>query len=185
MPRKQKAHNFRTSLAKGASGVMLAKMVLRSKFPVIEDFDKDMRMQKRGIDLYVENLGYLEVKTDFHDTANFFVEVSVGVKPGTLDRSCADYLCCIFPTQRIMYILPRAYVVKYLRDKWAWLKRKKKVREITSYQGRNTWTAKGVIIDKQQLIRAIRRMKGKVLEITWEESEEVLARSQWVEVNSD
>jgi len=164
---------------------MLAKMVLRSRYPIIIDYDRDMDMQRRGIDAFVEGLGFIEVKTDSQfNTGNFFLEVSVGSKPGTIDHSGADFICYIFPAAHVLYLLPRPHIVKWLRDKWAWCKRNNKIKTIQSHEGRDTWEAKGVIVQRETLVRAIRRMRGKVIVIKWDESEEVLARTHWEELNN-
>jgi hypothetical protein len=156
---------------------MLAKMILRARFPQIVDYDQDMEMQKRGIDLMVEGLGMVEVKTDYHTTPNFFIEVSVGPKPGTIDHSCADIIAFIFPRLREMFLIPRPHIVKWMRENWYWLR--KKVKSIKSYQGKSRWTAEGVVVNRQELIDDVREMGGKVIIISWDESEEILAQTTW------
>ena len=171
------AHSFgfRNQLSVGAMGVQLAKSVLRSRYPDIVDYAEDMEQQRRGIDLYVPNLGTVEVKTDSHTPTNFFFELDVEGKPGAVDRSCADYYAVVFPEHRVMYLIPRPDLQKWLRDHMASLQKRDSIRTIRSRHGRNRWEARGAIVPKRLLIRDI-----NVVVVSWVEEEELL-QATWKE----
>ena len=164
--RKQSFH-FDTQLSIGQAGVRLAKMVLRAVYPKIKDLEKDRDAQKRGIDLYVQNLGYVEVKTDLHEPKNFFLELSSAGAPGAIDRSCADYFCIIFPYSRVIFLIERPYLQKWLRDNMC--RSKKWIKHVKSRSDWNQWEAIGLVVPRRLLERDI-----DVAQIRWNESDEII-----------
>lgn len=175
-----KSWSFEQQLQRGETGVLIAKMALRSRYPMIKDYARDMEMQKRGVDLYVEGLGFIEIKADYHDDSpNFFLEVSVGKNPGAVDRSGAEYFCFIYPNKRQMYLLPRAHIAKWMREHWTEYIKNNRVIHIKSHQGRHSWSADGITVNRERLIEYIKRAGGKVVYIHWNETEEVLANLDW------
>jgi len=152
-------------------GVQVAKAVLRSHYEDIEDYANDKEMQKRGIDLYVGGLGYLEVKTDTHSPDRFFFELDVEGKPGAVDRSSADYFGILFPEHRVLYLIPRPALQKWLRDNMGWIEKEhpERVRFITSNENGRCWRAKGVIVPRRILAADI-----KISAISWVEEDEVI-----------
>lgn len=167
-----KSFNFRSQLGLGAMGVQIAKSVLRSRYDHIEDYADDVEMQRRGIDLYVKGLGYLEVKTDTHSPKRFFFELDVEGKPGAVDRCSADYYCIIFPESRVIYLIPRPDLQKWLRDNLQWLETDHKdwFKCTTSNERGRYWRATGVVVPKRLLMKSI-----KIDVIRWKEEDEVIS----------
>jgi len=174
---KHSSYNFSAQLGMGAMGVQLAKGVLRSRYQHIEDYGEDEEMQRRGIDLYVEGLGFIEVKTDTHKPRNFFFELDVEGKPGAVDRSSADYFCVVFPEHRVIYLVPRPDLQKWLRDNLAWIRRERPrwIKTIRSNESGRYWRARGVIVPRRMLMTDI-----KVSVIRWSEKDEAIPAS-WKE----
>lgn len=167
----RRSFNFRRQMSVGAMGVQLAKTILRARFTEIVDYEKDLEMQRRGIDLYVEGLGYIEVKTDTHKPEAFFFELNVENRPGAVDRSCADYFCIIFPEYRVMYLIPRPELQQWLRNNIYWIEEEERnwIKKIESDQGRNHWRATGVVVPRTLLMADI-----EIAIISWNEEEEVI-----------
>lgn len=160
---------MRQQLQVGEMGVSTVKTVLRSRGYVVEDLQKDMSMQKRGVDLFVEGVGYIEVKTDSYEPTNFFFELDSSGKPGAVDRSCADYFCVFFFRHHIIYLIPRAELQKWLRDHYANIKEAcpNRIKHIGSSQGTSKWQATGLVVPKEELLKDIR-----VSVIEWTEEDE-------------
>lgn len=162
-----RSYGFHNQVNVGAMGVQLAKSVLRSRYPDIVDYETDMEMQRRGIDLLVPGLGLLEIKTDSHKPTNFYFELGVEGKPGAVDRSCADYYVVIFPAHHVMYLIPRPGLQKWLRDNMTKIRQRNWLRTVRSDQGRRTWQATGAIVPRKLLIRDI-----EIITVNWGEEEE-------------
>lgn len=173
-----KSYSMQGQLSVGAMGVQIAKTVLRSRYPEIEDLQNNKAEQKRGIDLYVQGLGYLEVKTDSHSPRNLFLELEVSGKPGAVDRSAADYFCVLFYRWRVVYLIPRPELQKWMRENYAWILEEHPgwVKIIRSRAGRSRWSAKGIALPRRVLMEDI---LVKVIE--WTEEEEALVGATWKE----
>jgi hypothetical protein len=169
-------HDFKTSLNMGEMGVTIAKAVLRSRYSSIIDYNNDMAMQKRGIDLWVEGLGFIEVKTDSHSSDKFFFELSVQNKPGAVDRCCADYFAMLYFKERVMYLVKRPELQKWLREHWRWMKSDHPdwVKEITSTSQGKEWKAVGVAVPKNEFMKDV-----NVGVLAWDESDEALSNVEW------
>ena len=169
----KRSFNFSSQLGLGAMGVQMAKSVLRSHYEDIEDYANDREMQKRGIDLYVAGLGYIEVKTDTHSPDRFFFELDVEGKPGAVDRSSADYFGILFPEYRVLYLIPRPQLQKWLRDNLSWIEEEHPewVKHITSNENGRHWRATGVIVPRRVLA-----MNIKISAISWVEEDEVIGK---------
>lgn len=167
----KQSFSFDTQLSIGEAGVRLAKMVLRAVYPKIVDLKNDSIAQKRGIDLFITDLGYVEVKTDLHKPKNFFLELSSDGKPGAIDRSCADYFCFIFPYHRIIYLIERPYLQQWLRNNIAWVRRryKKWIKTVKSHSDWNQWNAVGLVIPIWRLQREL-----DIMQIRWNEEDEII-----------
>ena len=167
----KRTFSFRGQLDVGAMGVTLAKTVLRSRFPNITDLQADMEQQKRGVDLYVEGLGYLEVKTDSHRPRNFFLELSVSGKPGAVDRSTADWFCILFFKHKVLYLIPRSNLQMWLRENYAWILQEHPewIKRTRSREGKSIWLAEGVIIPRELLIEDM-----DIGIIEWNEEDEIV-----------
>ena len=158
-------------LAVGRMGVHLATTILQKRYPIIEDLQSSKSMQKRGVDLFVEGLGYLEVKTDTHSPERVFLELDVGGKPGAVDRSCADYFCVLFPGYRVLYLMARAELQQWLREKYAWIAGTHPdwVKTVHSKSQQSTWSARGVVVPRVLLAQGV-----NLGVIEWEEGDENL-----------
>ena len=168
---KKQSFNFNTQLSIGEAGVRLAKMVLRARYSNIWDLEYDKEAQKRGMDLFIRDLGYVEVKTDTHTAKNFFFELSSDGKPGAIDRSCADYFCIIFPQARVMYLLPRPELHMWLRDNIQWIDNLYKgwITTVRSHSKGRQWDAVGLVIPIQRL-----RQDLDIVQIKWNEEDEII-----------
>lgn len=161
-----KSFSFRGQLGIGRMGVETVISVLQKRGYICKDLQDDMEMQHRGVDLYVEGLGYLEVKTDSHSPENFFLELDVKGKPGAIDRSTADYFCILFPNYQVIYLLPRAELQQWLRENYSWIKDEHPdwIRTIHSTAGKSRWSARGVIVPRTVLMKQV-----SVATLKWKE----------------
>jgi hypothetical protein len=166
-----KHYAFMAQFEKGELGVTLAKSVLRQRYEEIVDYDQEMRYQKLGIDLWVKKLGWVEVKTDFHESENFFFEYTVEDKPGAIFNSSANYICVIFPRERNMYLIPRNELQHWLAMNIHDILETKPgtVHKIGSYQGGKSWVATGITVPKERILR-----DTNGIHISWNEEDEVI-----------
>ncbi len=93
------SYDFSRQMEIGREGVEQVRELLLDRYEWVNNYEKAAEMQRRGIDLEVCDLGYVEVKTDLHTTKNFFFELSVDGGPGGLDKSAADYFVFLFPNE--------------------------------------------------------------------------------------
>ena len=168
---RKQSFSFDTQLSIGEAGVRLAKMVLRAVYPHIRDLEFEWPEQERGIDLYVYELGFVEVKTDTHSPKNFFLELSSDGKPGAIDRSCADYFCIIFPYARVMYLLPRPELQMWLRDNIQWIDNLYKgwITTVKSHSRGRQWNAIGLVVPIWRLQQDL-----DIVQIKWNEEDEII-----------
>ena len=180
MVTQARSFDFDTQLNIGALGVQIAKSILRARYPYITDYAEDKEMQRRGVDLYVEGLGYLEVKTDTHDPRRLFFELAVGDKPGAVDRCSADYFCVLYPEHRVIYLIPRPELQKWLRENIGWIERKRPywLKDTASRNEGRRWRATGVVIPRRLLQKDI-----KIAVIQWSEEDERIT-AQWKEATN-
>ncbi len=152
----------------GALGVEIAKSVLHKRFGEIKDLQGDMAEQKRGVDLWVEGLGYIEVKTDSHSPERVFLELDVGGKPGAVDRSTSDYFCVLFYRYHLMVIIPRPELQQWLREHYEEIVRDHAgwIKTIHSRAGKSTWSARGMAVPRAVLARSI-----NISVLEWKEEE--------------
>jgi len=171
-----KDFDFTNSLNMGEMGVTIVKSVLRNKYPNITDYNDDMEMQRRGVDLLVEGLGTVEVKTDSHSSDKFFFELSVAGKPGAVDRCSADYFMVLYFKERVIYIIKRAELQKWLREHWSFIRREHKdwVKTISSSNKGKRWSAVGITVPRETFTQDV-----NVAVLTWEESEESMGNVNW------
>jgi len=154
---REKTFGMRAQLAVGEMGVELAKRVLRIKYPVIRDLQNDKKQQNRGVDLHVEGLGYLEVKTDSHNPIRFFLELEVSGKPGTIYKSKADWFCFFFFNYQKMYLLPRVDLQHWMKRNVPDIKQEHPdwVKTIRSHASLTTWSAKGLVVPSQRVLQGV------------------------------
>ena len=171
-----KTFSFKSQLDIGRMGVAIAKAVIRSKYPNIRDYNDDMEMQKRGIDLWVENLGFLEIKTDSHSSDRLFFELDVMGKPGAVDRCCADYYVVLFYEERLLIMIKRAELQKWLRERWYWIKTKNTswIKTIKSSHNGKFWSAIGIAIPRRLLEKDL-----DIAVLTWQEADETITGIDW------
>ena len=143
-----KEYNFKSSLDMGRLGVMLAKIKLAEKYGEITDFNSDKVMQKRGIDLLIPALGYVEVKTDSHSPDKYYFEVEDNGHPGAIYNCTADYYVVFFYKYDVIHIIKRAELVYWVTKHYSWIKHSNPgwVCHLTSVNGRNKWCSEGLII---------------------------------------
>jgi hypothetical protein len=157
-------------------GVAIAKSIIRSRYPVIKDFNDDQEMQRRGIDLWVEGLGYVEIKSDSHPSDKIFLELSVTGKPGAVDRCCADYYVVLFYKEHLMLMFKRAELQQWLREHWFYIRTKQPtwVKTINSTQNGKFWSAVGVTVPRTELEKDL-----NVITLTWQDSDEACHGIEW------
>jgi hypothetical protein len=167
---------FKSQLEIGQMGVSIAKSIIRSKYPNIKDFNDDMEMQRRGIDLWVEGLGYVEIKSDSHSSDKLFFELTVMGKPGAVDRCCADYYIVLYYKEHLMLIIKRADLQQWLREHWSWIRTKNPtwVKTISSTQNGKYWNSVGITVPREDFERDV-----KVITLTWQDSDEVCHGIEW------
>ena len=160
------AYSFRRQLKVGRRGVKLAKDILSEQYETVMDLDEDMAAQRRGIDVFVPSLGYLEIKCETYAPKNVFLEIEVAGKPGAIDRSCADYLAYIYPDYGLMLLLPRPELQKWLRENWSWIlrERRKWVKKVRSAHKGRKWQATGIAIPINVLLKDL-----EIVLIEWED----------------
>lgn len=152
-----KVFGMREQLDVGAKGVEIVKEVLKERYPDIVDLQDDRVMQKRGIDLWVGGLGYVEVKSDSHKPDNLFLELDVGGRPGAIDRSCSDCFCILFFRHCVLYFIPRAELQQWLREWYSWTldNEPTRLKVVQSSAGNASWSARGLVVPTYVLEQAI------------------------------
>ena len=161
-----KNFSFQGQLAVGAAGVEVAKQVLQDNgHGRITDMQGNKAMQKRGVDLLVSGLGYVEVKTDTHPSKNMYFELDVEGKPGAVDRCTADWWCVVFIQCCTMYLIPMPELSHWLREMYRAAK-KKDIHTVGSQAGYAKWTARGMVVPTKELMRAL---GNKVRVFKWKE----------------
>lgn len=165
-------YNMASSLAMGQMGEILARSILRAKFPdsKFEDYREDMDWQQRGVDFYVEGLGYIEVKTDSHKPENMFIELSNKDGPGAIDRSSADWICVLYFKHNVMYLIPRSWLQFWMRENLASIDNANK-RRLTSTVNNKRWTSDGMFVKLSRLTDEIPNIRR----ITWSDEEETMS----------
>ena len=155
---------FNEQMKVGREGVEQVRELLLDRYEWVNNYEKAAEMQRRGIDLEVCDLGYVEVKTDLHTTKNFFFELSVDGGPGGLDKSAADYFAFLFPNEGKMFLIKRPDLTYWLREWTTWYIHKMSdcIKYIKSTQGGRTWVAKGMVIPWQDILGTI-----KVITVTF------------------
>lgn len=167
---------FSSQMEKGMLGVKFVKSILRSKYPKIVDYEKDMTMQKLGIDLYVDGLGFVEVKTDLHDTDNFYFEISTSGSPGAIFNSSASWFAILFPKLHEMWLIRRSNLQYWLAMNLGYLEKTypERFKTITSNRGSRHWSAKGVIVPRSDVVKEL-----GAIEIKWTEEDEMMPGITW------
>ena len=155
---------FNEQMKVGREGVALATQLFEDRFLWVDNLESMVVYQQKGIDLCVESLGEVEVKTDLHTTKNFFFELSVDGGPGGLDKSAADYFAFLFPNEGKMFLIKRPDLTYWLREWTTWYTHKMSdcIKYVKSTQGGRTWVAKGMVIPWQDILGTI-----KVITVTF------------------
>jgi len=165
----EKAFSFSRQWQVGRQGVLKVIRLLTERGHTCLDYEGNKEMQRRGVDLWVSDYGWVEVKVDTHDSDYFFLELASGDRPGSLDRSIADFLCFVFLTERRLYFLPLPELRYWLRESICWMRqRRSKWFKTRGSLGRHgTWETRGVVVPKRLVMRNI---DVKVVE--WKEVED-------------
>lgn len=140
----QRSYDFSEQLTIGRDGVAIIKAYLETKGIKVTDFQDNPEQQARGIDLYAEGYGNLEVKTDTHSNARVWLELDVGGKPGCIFRSRADYLviCWVKDNVAAVYKLPEVQLWLMLNYQGLYLGGA--LRAVFSHRGHKQWYSLGV-----------------------------------------
>ncbi len=164
-------YDMTSSLAMGQMGEILARSILRAKFPDshFEDYREDTSWQQRGVDFYVEGLGYIEVKTDSHRPDNIFIELSSKDGPGAIDRSSADWICVLYFKYNVLYLIPRSWLQFWIRENLMDIDESNK-RRLTSTIQDKRWTSDGVFVELSRIVDEI----PNVRRLTWSDEEETI-----------
>jgi len=143
-----KSFSFSKQLSMGREGELKAIEVLSARYGKVTDLTKDAECQHNGIDLYVEDLGYCEIKSDSHEDINLFLEVDCDGRPGALFSSCAEWYVFLYSACNCLYLIKRAALAHWVFWNWYDIEEYHKnwIKTITSKQGNNTWEAIGVIV---------------------------------------
>lgn len=142
-------HSFKEHLNTGVLGVHIVKDILATRYDDILDFEGEMEMQRRGVDLWVPDIGLIEVKADSHKPENFYFELTSHGNPGAIDRSQSDRFCVLFYKHHLLYFIPTPHLTQWLRENYHEFGEHNscfRLHTTTSYAGPNEWQATGVIV---------------------------------------
>ncbi len=145
---------FNEQMKVGREGVEQVRELLLDRYEWVNNYEKAAEMQRRGIDLEVCDLGYVEVKTDLHTTKNFFFELSVDGGPGGLDKSAADYFVFLFPNEGKMFLIKRPDLMYWLRDRMFYYLEcvPGSFKTVESNQGDRTWEVRGLVVSWTEIV---------------------------------
>lgn len=104
--------------------------------------------QRRG-DLYVSDMGYVEVKGDFSGHNSLFLETEVSGKPGWVFASRADWLAYYLHHSGEIYLIRMADLLRFLTEHYVILRQR--TRTTLSRRGRQTWTSRGIPVSLDEL----------------------------------
>jgi len=145
---------MRQMLEVGAQGASRVKLLLARRFGVLIDYEGDREKQRRGIDLKIQPWGYVEVKTDRHDTTNFFFEFECSGKPSGIMTSQASWYAYYFPLLDCIYMLPVVQLRQYIKKNWNWFTAKYK-RKVLSHSSNRGWSATGFALPRDYICAAM------------------------------
>lgn len=135
-------------LRAGQVGVKELIRLFRLAGFTVEDVTGDWRKQKTGVDLLF-GFGTVEVKTDTHDTPNFFLEYECGGKTSGILTTQADWLFYYFPLSDTLYILPVVETAAWVRNNLGYLVgRFGKVVRSHDTRKKTQWSAKGLAVPR-------------------------------------
>ncbi|KKN12713.1 hypothetical protein LCGC14_1013710 [marine sediment metagenome] len=158
------SYDFSRQMEIGREGVEQVRELLLDRYEWVNNYEKAAEMQRRGIDLEVCDLGYVEVKTDLHTTKNFFFELSANAGPGGLDKSAADYFAFLFPNEGKMFLIPRPELIFWLR-RWATYMINQNpdcLKLVSSHRGDAVWAVSGIVVPWQDILGSL-----KVITVTF------------------
>ena len=134
----------------GKQGVEILKGLTAGCIDYLNDMDK----QKRGIDLFIPGVGYVEVKTDTTEYENVFLEVDTEGRPGGIFNSRADWLYMVFIKQGVVFSVSLPRVQHWLAQHYGLLNSTCR-RTIVSRRGKARWTVGGFIVSRAVLVEEI------------------------------
>ncbi len=148
------SYDFSEQMEIGATGVALAIELLADNYGWAHSVEDQRWMQQHGVDVLVNRLGYVEVKTDMHTTKNFFFELSVEGGPGGLDKSAADYFAFLFPNEGKMFLIKRPDLMYWLRDRMFYYLEcvPGSFKTVESNQGDRTWEVRGLVVSWTEIV---------------------------------
>ena len=164
-----KAFNFSRCLRLGQAGAEWVARVLESVG--LGPVSLTENEQQRGVDGECAALGKIEIKADFHtNLPNVFLEISVSGQPGCIFTSRADYLVYAFPLEGLIYIFSLPAIQWWLARNLAALTKAGRIKVIHSRNHTREWTAEGVPVPRDELLR---ELGGQRIESDIEFTEEV------------
>ena len=149
-----KSYSMAEQLRKGADGAARVKLLLARRFGTMIDYEGNRDKQRQGIDIRIKPWGDVEIKSDFHDTGNFFFEYECAGKPSGIMISQSDYWAYYLVEFKHIYLIPLPALKKYIRKNIKWLAAKYR-KEVKSHAGKSTWTALGLAIPRDFICAAM------------------------------
>jgi hypothetical protein len=142
--------DWKQSLIAGEAGELRFVHLMRSRGHQVEDVRDITAWQKRDVD-YIVGSKFVEVKTDFHDTGNIFIElVGSNNRPGCIFKSRADLWAYLFPDRDEGYLINIPELLLWLVDFAGEYER----HAITTVDGYDRWTVLGIAVPIVQLTEA-------------------------------
>ena len=149
-----RSYSMARQLRIGAEGAARVKLLLARRFGVLTDYEGVREKQRAGIDLHIKPWGYVEVKTDLHDTHNFFFEYRCGDKASGVMISEADFWAYYLVNLKHIYMIPTAPLREWITKNLKWLAVKYK-KEVLSHAGKREWSALGLALPRDIVCAAL------------------------------
>jgi len=147
-------YSLKAMMAVGAAGAARVKLLLARKFGTLIDYEGNRKKQREGVDLHISPWGDVEIKTDTHTGANFFLEYECSGKPSGVMTSKANWYAYYFVKQGRIYMIPLNDLQKYLKANWKWLTARF-TKVVESKAGKARWSAKGLAIPRDYICAAM------------------------------
>jgi len=159
-----------TDFIKGQRGVSVVVLTLQQLGYHVQSLQENQTLWHRG-DLYVSGIGFVEVKTDYTDYDNVYLEIDVAGKPGWVYASRADYVLVYFVKKGLMYLFPMPDIQRFVAEHYLVLR--PKIRTATTYKDGSKWQSSGIPVAIEILCEAIPQTKK------WEvlDDEDLLGRA--------
>lgn len=147
------SYSMQEQLRIGSEGAARVKSLLARRFGTLIDYEGNKDMQRQGVDIHIEPWGNIEIKTDLHDSENFFLEYRCSDKPSGIMTGEADWWAYYYPALKRIYLLPVSRVRKYIKTNMKWFATKFK-KQVKSHEGDRNWSALGLALPRDYLCAA-------------------------------